>query len=106
MNIKTINVYAGVYVKIEKRIMSRCPVKNIIDVSELCVEYYTCGNTLESSSFNNYIDLFYSKKISQEDLTFDIYENILKVLDTGRIKVTIKCSHWTSDIIITSLGVL
>ena len=78
------------YIKIETHEFSAvCPFSGLPDIAKLIIEYYPDGGKIiELKSLKYYIISFRNVGIYQEQATKRIYEDLKKVLNTERIRVT------------------
>lgn len=78
------------YIKTETDEFSAvCPFSGLPDLAKLTIEYYPeGGKCIELKSLKYYITSFRNVGIFQEGATKLIYEDLKKVLDTKRIKVS------------------
>ncbi len=78
------------YIRTEtKEFIAVCPFSGLPDVAHLIIEYYPeGGKCIELKSLKYYIVSFKDVGIYQEEATRRIYEDLKKVLETERIKVT------------------
>lgn len=78
------------YIKTEtKEFVAVCPFSGLPDIAHLIIEYYPDGGKcIELKSLKYYIVSFKEVGIYQEEATKRIYEDLKKVLNTKRLKVT------------------
>ncbi len=78
------------YIKTETReFVAVCPYSGLPDVAVLSIEYYPAGGLcIELKSLKYYITSFRDVGIFQEEATLRIYQDLQRVLQTGRLKVT------------------
>ena len=78
------------YIKTETDEFSAvCPFSGLPDLAKLTIEYYPeGGKCIELKSLKYYITSYRNVGIYQEGATKKIYEDLKKVLNTNRIKVT------------------
>jgi 7-cyano-7-deazaguanine reductase len=66
-----------------------CPFSGLPDFARLVIEYYPeGGRCIELKSLKYYIVSFKEVGVYQEEATRRIYQDLARVLDTGRLKVT------------------
>ena len=66
-----------------------CPFSGLPDYGTLILEYYpTAGKCIELKSLKYYLISFRSVGIYQEDVTKRLYQDLSKVLETKKLKVT------------------
>lgn len=78
------------YIKTEsKEFSALCPFSGLPDYGHLIIEYYPQGKKcIELKSLKYYILTYRNVKLYQEQVTRQIYDDLKKVLETSRIKVT------------------
>ncbi len=78
------------YIKTEtKEFVAVCPFSGLPDIAHLIIEYYPDGGKcIELKSLKYYIVSFKEVGIYQEEATKRIYEDLKKVLNTERLRVT------------------
>ncbi len=78
------------YIKTETReFVAVCPYSGLPDVAVLSIEYYPAGGLcIELKSLKYYITSFRDVGIFQEEATLRIYQDLQRVLQTERLKVT------------------
>ncbi len=78
------------YIRTEtKEFIAVCPFSGLPDVAHLIIEYYPDGGKcVELKSLKYYIVSFKNVGIYQEEATKRIYEDLKRVLNTERLKVT------------------
>ena len=66
-----------------------CPFSGLPDIARLVIEYYPeGGRCIELKSLKYYIVSFKEVGIYQEEATRRIYQDLQRVLETGRLRVT------------------
>ncbi len=78
------------YIRTEtKEFIAVCPFSGLPDIAHLIIEYYPDGGRcVELKSLKYYIVSFKEVGIYQEEATKRIYDDLKKVLNTDRLKVT------------------
>ncbi len=78
------------YIKTEtQEFIAVCPFSGLTDVARLIIEYYPRGEKcIELKSLKYYVTSFKDVGIYQEEATKKIYDDLSKVLNTDRIKIT------------------
>ena len=67
-----------------------CPFSGLPDIAKLIIEYYPdSGRIIELKSLKYYVVSFRNVGIYQEKATLRIYDDLKKVLNTNRLKVTL-----------------
>ncbi|OAA31690.1 7-cyano-7-deazaguanine reductase [Kosmotoga arenicorallina S304] len=96
------------YVKIETEEFSAvCPFSGLPDIAKVTIEYYPEGGKIvELKSLKYYFISFRNVGVYQEEATKIIYEDLKKLLQTNRIKVTMVYNIRGGILTTTSMGTL
>ena len=84
----------GQYIRTETtEFVAVCPFSGLPDFAWLCIEYYPeGGKCIELKSLKYYITSFKEVGIYQEEATRRIYDDLARVLETSRLRVTTEYS--------------
>ena len=71
----------GIHVTLEAHVRSRCPFTDAPDSYDVQIEYISGGLCIEAHSLQEYLDSFKDQRISQEELTARINEDLKKLIE-------------------------
>lgn len=83
----------GLHVTLEAQVRALCPFTGAPDHYEVQVEFISSGTCIEAHSFQEYLDGFQARRISQEELTTAINDDLKSVAEPEVICTRLTGSH-------------